>query len=292
MDIREKESIGHDEISALNFIRNSGSRVFRKHHRQGLRSHVIEVLDAADVEKEIHGVIVDGIRWFPPAQPIRILRIFRSCFSSLSVAIAEVRRVKITETYLTRKFIAVSEEFLVEYVRGDGCDLLLCGFQEYVDGGLLNPWDPFLYEHVKGMYPENRPGQDPELLAGGSRFETFLKVVGRFVDNVKLMIFKGGHIPDLAGVGNLIATNSGNIKLVDINNISEVAMKNTIILDDRNYPACDKSIEALSILEKKLLGRKIRYDDRLYKVFLDPGRMKEVRAIDKEFHRSLSCQFE
>ncbi len=76
---------------------------------------------------------------------------------------------------------------------------------------------------------------------------------------------------------------------MDINNISRVSFKATIPLDDRGYPVCDKSIEALSLIERKLLGCSIDAQDPLYRVFLDPERMKEVKSIEEEFLRSMEA---
>jgi len=108
-----------------------------------------------------------------------------------------------------------------------------------------------------------------------------------FVSKVKQMIMETNHVPDLAGVGNLLLTKSGDIKLVDINNISSVSFDNNIKLDDRGYPVCDKSIEALFFLERKLSGGSSHIDTPPYKTFLDPERMKEVKAIEKKFHESM-----
>ncbi|MDL1960036.1 MAG: hypothetical protein LWW99_11905, partial [Deltaproteobacteria bacterium] len=90
------------------------------------------------------------------------------------------------------------------------------------------------------------------------------------------------------GAGNLILTRSGNIKLVDINNVSRVSFDSIISLDDRGYPICDKSIEALSLIEQKLLGRFLLRTDPIYDTFLDPERVKEVRALDEEFQLSMA----
>ena len=102
-----------------------------------------------------------------------------------------------------------------------------------------------------------------------------------FIDKLKMLILEAGYVPDLAGVGNLLLTRSGHIKLVDINNISHVSFEPKIHLDDRGYPVCDKSIEALSLLETELLGRPIPRDDPIYNTYLDSNRMREVRAVVK-----------
>jgi hypothetical protein len=97
------------------------------------------------------------------------------------------------------------------------------------------------------------------------------------------MILEGGCIPDLSGVGNLILTPAGNIKLVDINNISPVVFGDEVSIDDKGYPVCDKSIEVISILEQKLLQRPIDMKETIYGTFLNPRRMKRVKAVEKKF---------
>ena len=97
------------------------------------------------------------------------------------------------------------------------------------------------------------------------------------------MIMEKGHVPDLAGVGNLLMVPSGHIKLVDMNNISRAVFDAVIRLDDHSYPVCDKSIEALSLLEGGLLGRSVDSGEPIYKHFLDPQRLKEVRAQEEKF---------
>lgn len=96
--------------------------------------------------------------------------------------------------------------------------------------------------------------------------------------------------PSLAGVGNLILTRKGNIKLVDINNISTVTFSAEISLDDKGYPVCDKSIEVISLIEKKLLLRPIHMNETIYRTYLDPQRMKKVRAIEKDFTTAVSSK--
>jgi len=91
-----------------------------------------------------------------------------------------------------------------------------------------------------------------------------------FVLRLKGLISEAGYVPDLAGSGNLILTAAGLIKLVDINNVSRVSFDSSIPLDDRGYPVCDKSVEALSMLEKNLAGRPLDPEDKIYKVFSGP----------------------
>ena len=104
------------------------------------------------------------------------------------------------------------------------------------------------------------------------------------------MILNANTVPDLAGAGNLILTPTGHIKLVDINNISRVPFNTTIPVDDRGYPVCDRSIEALYLLEEKLLQRPPVKEDKIYSIFLDPGRTEAVRAIEKTFYQTSETQ--
>jgi hypothetical protein len=108
-----------------------------------------------------------------------------------------------------------------------------------------------------------------------------------FITKIKELILETNHVPDLAGIGNLLLTREGDIKLVDINNISNVTFEPDIRIDDRGYPVCDKSIESLSLLEEGLLQRPLPQDDVIYKTYLEPGRMEEVNALEKEFLQAL-----
>ena len=81
-DIRQRSWVTHAEVAALNFIRAPADYRFRQHYRQGLRSVVVEVLRAADLAAETEGRRIDGIRRFPRAVPVRMLRIFRTGFAS------------------------------------------------------------------------------------------------------------------------------------------------------------------------------------------------------------------
>jgi hypothetical protein len=102
------------------------------------------------------------------------------------------------------------------------------------------------------------------------------------------MISEVRFIPDLAGAGNLIVTRTGHVKLVDINNISPVAFDDAIPLDDKGYPVCDKSIEALALMEAKFLGRAIDGNEAVYRHFLDPARLERVRDHEAAFHRRMA----
>jgi hypothetical protein len=94
-------------------------------------------------------------------------------------------------------------------------------------------------------------------------------------------------VPDLAGVGNLLLTPEGKVKLVDINNISKVSFGSGIPIDDKGYPVCDKSIQALSLLEQKILAKAINKKDPVYKTFLESQRMRRVKALEDKFHFSM-----
>ncbi|MBW1803062.1 MAG: hypothetical protein JRJ85_20305 [Deltaproteobacteria bacterium] len=284
-DIRDKPSLTQQDILHLNFIRHPGAYFYRRHYRAGLRSHIMAVLRPSDVDDEKRGVLNGGLRVYPKARPVRMLRIFRTRFERLDEAVEEVGRVKMVERYLGTDSIARSEEFLVDYEKSSGNEILLCGLQEYVEGEILDPWgylgrDHMMTLHGRMSYDNNHP------FSADTWFGHLHKIAERFINNIKRMIIEARHVPDLAGVGNLLIDRSGNIKLVDINNISEVFFNQAIRTDDIGYPVCDKSIEALSHLEQKLLGKPLDMNEKIYNVFLDPGRQKEVTAMEEAFHMS------
>ncbi len=287
-DVREKASLSHHEVVALNFIRDPGTYFFRRHYKQGLRSHVMEVLKRDDVERERTGVVIEGVKWFPKARPIRMLRIFRTKFNDLEQALEEVKRVKIIEKYLAPDHVAMSDEFLVDYIRDGKRDFILCGLQEAVEGEILDPWSPITKVHLAELF--SRMGGD---VTGTQDTDTERLVtrarnrVHKFIEGVKKMVSEANHVPDLAGVGNLLLTPEGEVKLVDINNISKVSYGPTIPIDDKGYPVCDKSIQALALLEQKILDKSIKEEDALYKTFLDSQRMRRVKALEDRFHFSM-----
>ena len=286
-DIRDKSHITHEDVLALNFIRKPGAYVFRKYHKQGLRSHIMEVLDPGDVLKQNKGEILDGIRIYPWAKPLKMLRIFRTSFSSIKEVCEEIKKLKIVEKYLPEDSYAKSDEFIVDYFWNKNRDFILCGLQEYVEGEVLNPWDPISKHQLAGLFtPMNGHRTNGFQMTSEQLIRKFHKKVEHFIARVKKMILEANYVPDFAGVENLLITPTGNIKLVDINNISKVSLGPEISLDDKGYPVCDKSIEAISMLEKKLLGKPIDKTERLYKIFLDPQRMKEVGALEEKFHLS------
>jgi hypothetical protein len=286
-DVRDRPSLSEADVLALNFIRRPARYVFRRHYRVGLRSHIMEVLRPEDVAREREGVTVDGVTWFSRARPLRMLRIFRTRFRTLNDAEAEVRRVKVIETYLDPDHFARSEEFLVDYVTGQQKETLLCGLQEFVEGEILEPWSALDRGYLLSLFLQMDCSKTGH--SGGSAEEWLLKLRRRaasFITQIKKMVVGIYHIPDLAGVGNLLVTPTGTIKLVDINNVSPVKFRPEIELDDRGYPVCDKSIEALSLLEENLVGAFDWRGDSIYRCFLIPERMREVEALVKEFHPS------
>ena len=107
------------------------------------------------------------------------------------------------------------------------------------------------------------------------------------------MARKAHHVPDLAGIGNILVTADAQVKLVDINNISRLWFDDRIRVDDKGYPVSDKSIEALSLLEQHCTGGTGGVDlenDPVYQMFLDPQRMQEVRRLEKTFNRTLNIE--
>jgi hypothetical protein len=290
-DIRDKDHISHEDIIELNFIRKPGAYVFRKYHKQGLRSQIMEVLDPDDVIKQNTGEITNGILFFPWAMPLKMLRIFRTRFDSLTDVFEEIRKLKIIEKYLPSDSYAKSDEFIVDYIWNGNRDFILCGLQEYVAGEILNPWETIGINQLGNLFAAIRVNRPNSLKMTPERLiAKFQKRVENFIKCVKKMILETSIVPDFAGLENLIITYQGDIKLVDINNISRVSFGPEIRLDDKGYPVCDKSIEAISILEQKLLDRPIDKTETLYKIFLDPQRMKEVSVLEKNFHRSLKLR--
>jgi hypothetical protein len=286
-DVREKPSLSADDVLRLNFIRQPGRYVFRRHYRQGLRSHIMEVLDPDDVAREKSGVVSDGIKWFPRAKPLKMLRIFRTRFPSRQEAHAELQRVIIVATYLGTEGYARSNEFLVSYLWGAHHDILLCGLQEYVEGLNIEPWGYLNADRLADNLLRPRIGsQAAPTLERDALVARIRRSAEAFTDHIKEMIRETGYIPDLAGDGNLILTDAGDIKLVDINNISPVSFGPRIYIDEKGYPVCDKSVEALAEIEKGLASRPLDWQDPIYRTYLDSGRMVAVSGIEREFHRT------
>lgn len=283
-DIRDKASLTGEEVVQLNFIKDSGKYFFRKHNRQGMRSHVLEVLSTEDLKKETSGELIDGVRFYPRAVPKYMLRILRTRFKSLQETLDEIKTYKLVLEFLGPECIALSSEFIVEYTGTGKSEIVLCGLQEYVHGAILDPWglvgETPLCTFYQSRFPREKSHE--ECIAAGRQS------IAAFVERMRKMITESGYVTDLAGNGNLILTSTGKIKLVDINNIVQVSKDDTILLDDKGYPSCDKSIEVLWILEDKLLQTANLSDDPLYKHFLSVDRLKKVKSLEKEFFENLS----
>lgn len=286
-DIRDRPYLGHTDILQLNFIRGYARYVFRRHYRAGLRSHLLEVLDPEDVARETDGVLVEGLRIFPRAVPLKMLRIFRRRFKDLKEAKEEIRRVKIVVAGLAPDYIARPAEFLVDYIRSHQPEILLAGLQEYVAGEVIEPWGELGERHLHSLMDRMGAMNRPCWPRTEERWMDQVRIKAEeFVRRVKKLIMEAGLVPDLAGVGNLLLTRSGRIKLVDINNISRVSSGPEIYLDDRGYPVCDKSIAALFHLEEQLARTSPQRDDPPYGPFLNPERVGRVREAERMFQAS------
>ena len=283
-DIRDIPSLDGAEVVQLNFIRDSGKYYFRKHNRQGMRSHVLEVLSAQDLLKETSGEIIDGIRLYPRAIPKYMLRILRTRFTTLQEALNEIKTYSLVLKFLGAECVALSNEFIVEYTGTGKSEIVLCGLQEYVRGAIFDPWGLVGQAPLETFYQSRIPGEGPDNKRTAKGFES----IATFVKRMRKMITESGYITDLAGNGNLILTSNGDFKLVDINNILQVSKDDTILLDDKGYPSCDKSIEVLWILEDKILKTANLAYDQLYRHFLSVDRSKKVRSLEKEFFEKLS----
>jgi len=287
-DIRDKPTVDHEDVVGLNFIRSDGPFYFRRYYRNGLRSHVMEVLWAEDVAKETDGIFIDGVPRFPTARPLKMLRIFRRRFNHFSEVLDEVKRIQIIEKYLTARYMARSSEFIAEYRMAGKQDILLCGLQEFLPGEELDPWNLLRIEELPDVIRSMRSGAEGFPAQNSTDLlRKFQKSVEGFIRGVKAMIMEAGHVPDLSGRGNLLLTPSGDIVLVDINNISRVSFTEEIYLDDMGYPVCDKSLEALSLLEQYLLDRPPDPTEPCYRHFMDPVRRRRVTDLDRSFHRNV-----
>ena len=280
LDIRDKPALRHEDVVGLNFIRADSPFFFRRHFRQGLRSHIMEILKRSDVAAENEGVVAAGARSFPRARPTRMLRIFRARLGSLESALAEIARVSVVASYLGPEFIAESSEFLVDYHGPEGVSIMLCGFQAYNEGALLDPRSlrPNLYDTLHKASERSETHQRDWVSVARREGQRFARAVKNMIADVR-------HIPDLAGAGNLVVTKAGKVKLVDINNISPVVLDAEIHLDDKGYPVCDKSIEALDLVEQKIVGRKSDADEAIYRFFLAPERRRRVQEQEERFYR-------
>ena len=137
-DIRDRGTITHEDVLGLNFIRKPSPHYFRGHFREGLRSRIIQVLNPGDVQAESNGLMQAGIKRYPLARPLRMLRIFRKPISSLRDITDEIVNYQIIQKHLPSAYYASSSEFLVDYRKPDKCEIVLCGLQEFVDGEALD----------------------------------------------------------------------------------------------------------------------------------------------------------
>ena len=282
-DIRDQAYLTESQVLKLNFINDSSHYIFRKYYRSGLRSHILEILLAEDVLKETQGEITHGIRMFPRAKPKKMLRILRNRFKNKEEVFQEIKKYQVLLKFLGSDFIAESEEFIVDYTGTGKSQILLCGLQEYIEGEILDPWGLGDKNFLLDLF-KSSTCPEAQLAAMVKKAR---KNIVLFVKKIRQMISDTGYIPDLAGFGNLILTPEGNLKLVDINNIVEIKLNNSIPIDDKGYPSCDVSVEVLSILERDLFQKNILLDDPLYRFFLSPQRKIKVKALEKQFYKTL-----
>ena len=283
-DIRERETIAPQDVVRLNFIRDTGGAyVFRAHLRRGLRSHLMEVLHGADVKRESSGVLVDGIRRYPRAEPVKMLRLFRRRFPGVEAAVEEIRRFKKIRRLLTSRHLAISNEFLVDYRVGERCDTLLCGLQEFVHGIELDPWHPAPMRYLGDQYDALTHPAHTTMPVRTDWFARLRDSIDDFTGRLKKLVRQEALIPDLAGVRNLLVTRRGQVKLVDINNISAAPRGSEIRLDDLGYPVADKSLEVIGRLETHCLGRTIE-GEGFYRPLFDRKRRARVQVLARAFH--------
>ncbi len=290
-DIRDRGTITHEDVLGLNFIRKPSPHHFRGHFREGLRSRIIQVLDPFDVEAETNGLMQAGIKRYPLARPLRMLRIFRKPISSLMDITDEIVNYQIIQKHLPSAYYASSSEFLVDYIKPDKCEIVLCGLQEFVDGEALDPWNPEILESIRSYYRSHiPPGHGAVEVFVDRKIDILQQHTRAFIQHLKNMARTARRLPDLAGVGNILYTPAATIHLVDINNISKIPASDDIPIDDKGYPACDKSIEALSLIEKGILGRPVDLQEDLYRFFLNPERMQRVKDIEKGFQARITAR--
>ena len=284
-DIRDQSHLPGEALATLNFLQTPDQYIFRKYYRFGLRSHIFEILLKKDVIKAQRGEMIDGIRCFPRALPIRMLRILRNRFNTIDQVFKEIKKYKILYRYLGPDLIACSEEFIVDYTGTGVHQMVLCGLQEFVQGEILDPWKIYTENYLNDMYrflSSEKAISDASLKAR--------EQIKKFVGGIHCMIRESGFIPDLAGTGNLILTPGGGIKLVDINNIVPLSFEDQIPIDDKGYPACDISVEVLSIIEHKLLGCAETKKDPIYRHFLNDRRRENVKVLEKQFYKSFQAK--
>ena len=141
--------------------------------------------------------------------------------------------------YLGPEFIARSQEYIVNIRSSAGELYYFMRPAGNVEGGILDPWSLWDQNSFNSYFSTKFRQENINQKSRATGF----KSVENFVQKVRGMIFNAGYIPDLAGNGNILITAKGEIKLVDINNIIRIEENDTISLDDKLYPSCDKSIE-------------------------------------------------
>ena len=212
-----------------------------------------------------------------------MLRIFKRRISRKEEVLEEIEKFKILQHYLSQDQFAGSLEFITDYRIGDRREMLLCGLQEYVPGKILDPWGVLSDSHMQDLLAQMGHGA----AARSHLLETARHHTARLIGNIKQMIAGSGYIPDLSGVGNLMLTAEGGVKLVDINNITSVATDDSIPIDDKGYPACDRSILVLALLEQKILHRRDLKGEPLYDHYLDPQRLRRTKLAENRFYLAL-----
>jgi len=260
-DIRGKADLDHSDICNLNFIRPAIGYRFRRHFNQGLRSHIIEVIRERDAVNETQGIVCQGMRIFPRARPVKMLRIFKRRFNDPSDLETETRRIRCMANFIPERFMAISAEFVVDYHIDGQWDMMLCGLQDFVDGPVVDPWRPDSLPAVTHAH--------------------------EFLRGVLDMIEAQGLIPDLAGIGNLRTDSQGLLKLIDINNINPLTVDAQIHLDDQGYPTADKSLQALALLERHLTDRQTIACHPITRFLLEPNRLAAVNQYEKRFYKQM-----
>ncbi len=278
-DIRVKSCLVHEDIVGLNFIRSQSGYVFRQHYREGLRSHIMEVLPVQEVRREMRGVTVDGVKVFPSARPMKMLRIFRRPFKAPQEVFDEIRRFKLVAACLGRELIAHSNEFIVAYILNGKRHLMLCGLQEFVQGEFFDPWLPMDVAALRHLLDTMNAGRKHRQEIVERAVSRARVQAARLTAGAKRLVREAGMVPDLAGVGNLILMRDGSLKLVDINNICDVGSGDDIPVDEYGYPSADKAVEVIALLERHLLQHCPDHSDPVLGRFLATDRMRRVRRL-------------
>ncbi len=265
MDIRDKQRLEHEDIIGLNFISDNAPYIFEFHYEQGLRSHIIRLLDPQDCRARDKGIEKDGIKTYPRPTPNYILRIYKSSIDP-EEAIGEIKKLNEIKKYMMES-VAHSDEFVVSYKKEEHYEPIFCGFQEYIEGEVVDPW--FCIPKTYG--------------------ESFPKKTNKFINRVKDTIKNTGYIPDLAGIGNIIYNKDRGLVLTDINNINVVDYSDEIFLDNKGFPIIDTSVEALYNLETVVNGS--AQPEKLYEHYLEENRKTKCMSIRKKWAKKDELPF-